>query len=152
MRPNKALLSFHMLHLFIFYQINLYSHILLLIKYIDLINNALIFGLMSVSYNQSRNTVVTKYCGPFFLKKYGYSSRKKSTLKLGEGGLRHNFYGWLSESQKLFWQGFTLQDAFKHFTISLQISFILFILPLQVPTKLTSKKTSVCSTVAVLPL
>ena len=57
---------------------------------------------------------------------------KKSTLKLGEEGLCHKFCGWLSESQKLFWQWFTLADAFKHFWISLQISFILFKLLLQV--------------------
>ena len=40
---------------------------------------------------------------------------KKLTLKLGEEGLCYNFLGWLSESQKLFWQGFTSADVFKHF-------------------------------------
>ena len=83
-------------------------------------------------------------CSDGCLVHLGGLKRKKSTLKLGEGGLFHSFCGWLSESQNLFWQGFTLADAFKHFKINSQLSFILFILPLQVPTKLAPKKTA-CS-------
>ena len=48
---------------------------------------------------------------------------KKTTLKLGKEGLCHNFCGWLSESQKLFLQEFTLADAFKTFLNKLTNKF-----------------------------